>query len=284
MGYPSEPHRPPPYGSGPQQHESGPQPYGSGPQPYGPGPQPYGSGPQYTAGPGHPGGPPYGYGPPAPPAPRRNLALVLSLSIGLPLLLLGGFATAWFVLAAPARDTVTSASDSPAEALPSSQEESEPAAQASEEEPASQEEDHGGGLTSKVGGTVTLTGLEAGSKMAVTLDQVYADAEPTLDSLQPKPGYRLCAVKLTLANKGSVVYKDAPMNGAVLIDADSQEYQFSISRVEQGQQFHWATSINPGDSRKGLVVFEVPQAAKMVKFQFSLNSGYARQRGEWTLS
>lgn len=33
-----------------------------------------------------------------------------------------------------------------------------------------------------------------------------------------------------------------------------------------------------------MVVFEVPESAKLVKLQFALNSGFADQKGEWTLN
>jgi hypothetical protein len=269
MGYPSEPHR--------QQQEAA---------AFAPPPQdPYR--PQYTAGPDHLGGPPYGYGPPTPPTSptpsRRRLALVLALAIGVPVLLLGGAATAWFVLIEPVRDSMASAS--PADPGPSAELPAEPATPPSEEpsQETAPKGDDDDPLTSRPGGTVTLTGLEPGSKVAVTLNEVYHDAAPTADSAQPRPGNRLAAVQLTLTNKGRVGYNDAPMNGAVMIDSGSQQYPFSISRVEQGLPFHWMTSIKPGDSLKGTVVFEVPEDAELVRFQFALNSGYAQQRGEWAL-
>ncbi|UBU09962.1 DUF4352 domain-containing protein [Nonomuraea gerenzanensis] len=261
MGYPSEPHR--------RQQEY----------------------PPYLSGPDQAAGPPYGYGPPAPPAPpRRHLALVLALAIGVPLLLIGGSATAWFLLIAPVRESITSASAAPADPRAAS----EPGAAAPDEpagvpsdapaEEAAPGGDDGDPLTSEPGGTITLKGMEAGSKVAVTLDEVYSEAQPTQDSIQPKPGNRFMAVQLTLTNKGRVGYKDAPMNGAVVIDSERQQYPFSTAYVEQGQQFHWATSIDPSDSRKGLIVFEVPDGAEMVALQFTLNSGYAEQSGEWKLS
>ncbi|TYB63871.1 DUF4352 domain-containing protein [Nonomuraea sp. PA05] len=259
MGYPSEPQRP--------QQEM----------------------PPYLGGTEYGGGPPYGYGPPAPPPPRRGLGLVLALAIGVPLLLIGGIATAWFVLIAPVRDSITSATVAPAEtrenAEPDAAAPDEPSGGPSDapaEEPAPGGDD-GDPLTSEPGGTVTLKGMEAGSKMAVTLNRAWSEARPTQDSVQPKPGNRLMAVQLTLTNKGRVTYKDAPMNGAVVIDSEGQQYPFSIAYVEQGQQFHWATTIDPGDSRKGLVVFEVPEGARMTTLQFTLNSGYADQHGEWKL-
>ncbi|MFD0472727.1 DUF4352 domain-containing protein [Nonomuraea thailandensis] len=211
---------------------------------------------------------------------------MLALAIGVPVLLIGGAATAWFVLIQPVRDSITSAPASPADPRPSAEGPAEPATRPSEEpaqETAAPRADDDDPLTSRPGGTVTLTGLESGSKMAVTLNQIYHDAAPTADGAQPRPGNRLAAVQLTLTNKGRVVYNDAPMNGAVLIDSGSQQYPFSISRVEQGLPFHWMTSIKPGDSLKGTVVFEVPEDAELVRFQFALNSGYAQQRGEWSL-
>jgi hypothetical protein len=87
-----------------------------------------------------------------------------------------------------------------------------------------------------------------------------------------------------LANQGVAVYSDSPSNGAVLIDGEGQQFRSTLHQVSEGQSFGGSATINVGDSRKGVIVFEVPEGAKLVKFQFGLNSGFAQQKGEWTLS
>ncbi|MFF4197033.1 DUF4352 domain-containing protein [Nonomuraea sp. NPDC001831] len=255
MGYPTQPPHDP-YGQNPQ------QPYGSGPQypqqSYGPGPQqqPYG----------------YGYQQPTPPPPpkRSNLGLILALAIGVPLLLLGGCAAIVAVLGdSTSRDRIVTEADSPNASMPATAPSTAPPRKA---EPS----------TASVGGAITLEGFE-GLKMAVTLTKLVDPA--TAGQYQaPKAGYRLVAVQLTLKNVGPTVYSDSPTNGAVLIDADDQQYQSSFQDVREGQGFGGTATINNGDSRKGVIVYEVPKSAKVVKFQFALNSGFADQKGEWTLS
>ncbi|WP_156325392.1 hypothetical protein [Nonomuraea sp. SBT364] len=39
-----------------------------------------------------------------------------------------------------------------------------------------------------------------------------------------------------------------------------------------------------GDQRRGTLVFEVPKNAKIERFQFALESGFAEQKGEWRLA
>ncbi|MER7500434.1 DUF4352 domain-containing protein [Nonomuraea pusilla] len=252
MGYPSQPHDP--YGQQPPQ-----QPYGSGPQyPQ----QSYGSGPQHPT--------QYGYGYQQPPPPKRsNIGLILVLAIGIPLILLGGCGAVVLIVGDSTRDSVVTEADSPNAVMPSKQPSSAPPKKA---EPS----------TATVGGSISLEGFE-GLKMSVTLTKLV-DPATGGQYTSVKSGYRLVAVQLTLKNVGSTVYSDSPTNGAFLIDADDQQYQTSFQDVQEGQGFGGQATINAGDSRKGVIVFEVPKSAKLAKFQFALNSGFADQKGEWTLS
>jgi hypothetical protein len=254
MGYPPQPPQDP-YGQQPPQ-----QPYGnSGPQP------------QYG----------YRYQPPTspPPPPRRsNLPLILTLAVGLPLLLLGGCAAVVLVLADTGRDAVVTEADSPNMVIPSK----EPAASAppaEESQPAKNEPS-----TATVGGSITLQGIDPGLKVTVTVNKLVNPATPEQDFMKPKAGNKFVAVELTLQNAGQAVYSDSPTNGAMLIDGDGQQYRSTIYDVKEGQSFGGSATINAGDSRKGVIVFEVPEGAKLAKLQFALNSGFAQQKGEWTLS
>ncbi|MEV0160920.1 DUF4352 domain-containing protein [Nonomuraea fuscirosea] len=135
-----------------------------------------------------------------------------------------------------------------------------------------------------VGEAVTLAGRTPGLQMSVTVNQLVAAATPASDLLKPKAGAKLVAVQVTLVNTSQAVYGDAPSNGAWLIDTQGQQYRSSVYGVREGQSFGGSTTINAGDSRKGMIVFEVPEGAVPAKFQFALDSGYAEQKGEWTLS
>ncbi|MGR6916956.1 DUF4352 domain-containing protein [[Actinomadura] parvosata] len=138
--------------------------------------------------------------------------------------------------------------------------------------------------TARVGGALTLQGTDPSLKVSVTVNRVVNPATPASDFLKPQAGKKLVAVEITLTNAGQAVYTDAPSTGAWLIDAEGQQHRFSLSNVTEGQSFGGTVTINAGDSRKGVIVFEVPQAAQLTKFQFGLNYGIASQKGEWTLS
>ncbi|TYB63868.1 DUF4352 domain-containing protein [Nonomuraea sp. PA05] len=140
------------------------------------------------------------------------------------------------------------------------------------------------GQTARVGGALTLQGTDPALKVSVTLNRVVNPATPASDFLKPQTGNKLAAVEITLTNAGQAVYADAPTTGAWLIDAEGQQYRFSLSSVTEGQSFGGTVTVNAGDSRKGVIVFEVPEAARLTKFQFGLNYGIADQKGEWTLS
>ncbi|MBF8186346.1 DUF4352 domain-containing protein [Nonomuraea sp. K274] len=260
MGYPSQP-------NGPYDQQPPQQPYGSGPQPQ------------------HPG---YGYQPPTsppPPPPRRNLGLILALAIGIPLMLLGGCAAVVLVLSdTGGRESIVTEADSPNVAAPTrAPDSSAPAAEedraAATEQPAQQEQS-----IAAVGGSITLEGMDPGLKMKVTLNQVFNPATPAEDYMKPDTGTKLVALQLTLSNVGQAVYDGAPSNGANVIDSEGQQYQSTYARIREGQGFDGAARINAGDARKGVILFAVPESAKLVKFQYGLNSGFANQKGEWTLS
>ncbi|NJP92772.1 DUF4352 domain-containing protein [Nonomuraea sp. FMUSA5-5] len=138
--------------------------------------------------------------------------------------------------------------------------------------------------TARVGGALTLQGTDPSLKVSVTVNRVVNPATPASDFFKPQTGKKYVAVEVTLTNAGQAVYSDSPTNGAVLIDAQNQQYNSAIANVSEGQGFGGSVTANAGDSRKGVIVFEIPQSAQPAKFQFALNSGFASQKGEWTLS
>jgi hypothetical protein len=264
MGYPPNPQDP--YGqSGPQHPPQ--QPYGySGPQ------QPYGYGYQQPTS-------------PPPPPPRRNVGLILLLAVGLPLLLLGGCAAVLLIVADTGRNAVVTEADSPTVDVPSRQPESNAPTEETQaaEEPRA-EETQAGPSSAKVGGSITLPGIDPGLQMKVTVVRVVDPATPESDFMKPKSGNKFVAVQVTLENAGQAVYNDAPSNGAQLIDSEGQQYRSTLYEVREGQSFGGSATINAGDTRKGMIVFQVPESAKLAAFQFGLNSGFADKKGEWTLN
>lgn len=249
MGYPQDPYGQRP--SGPQ------QPYGQQPS----GPQPYGYGP--------PSGP-YHQQPPPPPK-RSNMPLILLLAIGLPLLLLGGCMAVVVVLGDSTKDAVVTEADTRA----STKKETAQAAPAQQEPPVQE--------AASVGQAITLQGTDPGLQVQVTLTKLIDPATPANDYSQPKTGNKFVAVELTLTNAGQAAYSDSPTNGAVLIDSEGQQWRTTFADIREGQQFSGSVTMSGTDTRKGVIVYEVPASVKLAKFQFALNSGFARQKGEWLL-
>jgi hypothetical protein len=135
----------------------------------------------------------------------------------------------------------------------------------------------------KVGDTITLKGNESGLKIAVTVVRVSPSAKGKDEFNQPEKGHRFVAVQITLKNVGSVAYDDSPGNGAKIIDTEDQQYDADIADVAAGPSIGSDVKLGAGSTRKGYLVFSVPRKAKLAKFQFTLDSGFASQAAEWLL-
>lgn len=272
---PQDPHQrpygqpPPPQNGHPQQYQ---QPYGQSYPPPGYGyEQPYGQ-------PYPPPGQGYGYGEP-PRKPGKGAAFWLLVACA-PVLLLFGCVAA--VVSVSGDTTVTTRKDQPtaAQSAPIAEAEEAPTEEAPTQEAPTQEPESGPSAAA-VGGTITLKGIESDLQVAVTLEKVVENATPKVDFLKPKDGNRFFAVQLTLKNTGRQAYSDSPSNGALLIDTEGQQYQSTFGDVQEGVSFAGSVTMGSGDSRKGVIVFEVPKTTKIEKLQFALNSGFADHKGEW---
>lgn len=135
-----------------------------------------------------------------------------------------------------------------------------------------------------VGTTITLTGASAGEKMAVTVVQVFPNATGADEFTTPDAGKQFYAVQFRLIDNGSAAYSDAPDNSAKLVDASGQSYQSDVSSVSQCQSFPGTETIAPGATGLGCVVFQVPTGAQIAAVQFTLDSGFASQTGQWKVT
>jgi hypothetical protein len=82
---------------------------------------------------------------------------------------------------------------------------------------------------------------------------------------------------------GTAVYSDAPDNSAKLVDAIGQSFSATIATITAGPDFPGSVTIGPGNTGLGFVVFDVPASSIGAKVQFTLDSGFARQTGEWLI-
>lgn len=135
-----------------------------------------------------------------------------------------------------------------------------------------------------LGTTITLTGIDSGEQMGVSVTKVISNATPSDSFDAPPTGDRLYAVQFRLTDTGTAAYSDSPSNGATVIDTSGQSYQSGIETVAGCQDFADIENIAPGNSGLGCITFEVPTGAKIVAVQFTLDSGMGPQTGQWDVT
>ncbi|MFE4691249.1 DUF4352 domain-containing protein [Streptomyces sp. NPDC056749] len=136
----------------------------------------------------------------------------------------------------------------------------------------------------KVGDTITLTGNEDGEQVDATLKKWITGAKSADDFTAPEDGNVWVAAQFELTNTGKAVYSDSPSNGAQVADADGQRFGATFADLTAGPSMTSAAKVPPGEKVLGWITFEVPKASKIVSVQFALNSGFADQTGQWTVS
>jgi len=137
--------------------------------------------------------------------------------------------------------------------------------------------------TATVGSAITLSGNDSGEQMSVTVTKVITDAQPGDEFSSAPAGDRLYAVQFRLRDTGSAAYSDSPSNGAAVVDSAGQSYQSALDNAAGCVPFPGSENIAPGASGLGCIVFEVPQSAKITEVQFTLDSGFASQTGQWNV-
>jgi len=133
-----------------------------------------------------------------------------------------------------------------------------------------------------VGSAIILTGNTSGEQMKVTVTKVYSHATGASQFDTSSAGDRFYAVQFRLADTGSAAYSDSPSNGAAVVDSRGQTYQSdALSDVAQCDSFGDTENIAAGASGLGCIVFDVPVKAKITQVQFTLDSGFGPQTGQW---
>ncbi|KUM78265.1 DUF4352 domain-containing protein [Streptomyces curacoi] len=135
----------------------------------------------------------------------------------------------------------------------------------------------------KVGDTLGLKGMEAGSELDVTVVKVVDNAKSSDEFFAPEDGKRWIGVQFQLLNTGTKVYSDAPMNGAKMADDQGQQFGTVIADITAGPSMGSDVRLKPGGKALGWIVFEVPKASKPATVTFGMDSGFAEQIGEWKL-
>lgn len=136
----------------------------------------------------------------------------------------------------------------------------------------------------KVGDTIALKGTEDGSKLDVTVVKVADPAKPADEFFVPEDGNRWIGVQFQLLNTGTIAYGDSPGNGTQIVDSQGQQFTSTFADITAGPSMASSVNLKPGAKALGWVVFEVPKASKGAVVQFTMDSGFANQTGEWALS
>lgn len=135
----------------------------------------------------------------------------------------------------------------------------------------------------KVGDTITLVGTEDGSKLDVTVTKTVDPAKPADEFTAPDDGNRWIGVQFQLVNTGTIAYSDSPGNGTQIADSEGQQFTSVFADTSAGPSMASSVNLKPGSKALGWVVFEVPEASKADVVQFTMDSGFADQTGEWKL-
>ncbi|MGW5971726.1 DUF4352 domain-containing protein [Streptomyces sp. NPDC055186] len=135
----------------------------------------------------------------------------------------------------------------------------------------------------KVGDTLALEGFEKGSKLDVTVVKVADPAKSANEFMEPGDGQRFVGVQFQLVNTGKVAYSDSPSIGAKVADTEGQQFDATFGDITAGPSMASNLRLKPGAKGLGWIVFEVPEAAKVDTVQFTMDTGFADQTGEWKL-
>ena len=135
----------------------------------------------------------------------------------------------------------------------------------------------------KVGDTLALKGTEDGSKLDVTVVKTVDPAKSADEFTTPEDGNRWIGVQFQLVNTGTIAYGDSPGNGTQIADAQGQQFTSTFADITAGPSMASSVNLKPGAKALGWVVFEVPKASKGATVQFTMDSGFADQTGEWKL-
>jgi hypothetical protein len=134
-----------------------------------------------------------------------------------------------------------------------------------------------------LGQTLNLKGEDNGESVAVKFTKWLDPAYSTDQFDSPDKGMRYVAAQFRITVTGTEGYSDSPTNGSEAIDSRGQQYDSGFAdSIKGGALFGGSVKIAPGESALGFIVYEVPLHAKIVKVQFSEDSGFG-QTGEWTV-
>lgn len=133
----------------------------------------------------------------------------------------------------------------------------------------------------KVGDSITVKGSD--TSMKVTVVKVI-DPVPAGEFDSPDAGKRYVGIQIRLRNVGDGPYDDSPSNGAELLMGNDTQAGFAlITEGDCSSDFGSSAKIGPGNTQVGCLPFEAKNGLRPKTFQFTLDSGFGPQAGEWRL-
>ncbi|MFE3657262.1 DUF4352 domain-containing protein [Streptomyces sp. NPDC059165] len=135
----------------------------------------------------------------------------------------------------------------------------------------------------KVGDTITVKGMQDGEQLEVTVKKIVDPAKPADEFFSPEDGKRWIGVQFQLVNTGSKPYDDSPSNGVQIADTEGQRFGTVFGEIKSGPSMAASVTLPPGEKALGWIVLELPKASKAATVQFSMNSGFSNQTGQWKL-
>ena len=133
----------------------------------------------------------------------------------------------------------------------------------------------------RVGDAVTVRTSDTTLQLKVTS---VLDPLPVSEYDEADSGNRFVGIGLSVRNAGTAPYSDALDNGSTLILSGATQGSTTIvSGGPCGNGFGSDVKIAPGDHRNGCIAFEVPARKRLRSFQFTGDSGFADETGQWEL-
>ena len=132
-----------------------------------------------------------------------------------------------------------------------------------------------------LGDELTLKGLRGDMKVRVT---GIVDPLPNPRTQRPKAGRRFVGVRVSLTNAGDQPYRDAPLNGSMLV-TDLPKAANPTILIGGGCPSELGTRLRmpAGSSKRVCLPFQVKKRARISAFRFRLNSGFGPETGEWAV-
>jgi hypothetical protein len=138
--------------------------------------------------------------------------------------------------------------------------------------------------TTALGNALTIKGEAPGEQVTVTFLQVVDPACGIGGTARLEAGMKYVGLKLLLVNSGRTKYADSPSNCTWgWSDTGRQEGSYVFPTISAGPAIAPTGDLElaPGQSATGFVVMEIPEHSHLTRIEFTPDSEFASETGEW---